>query len=88
MNTSICKKLTELKRITQDTSETDVPTWIREMIVSNVMELLDADTTNHKVANELVGGLRAISDASPAGDDDPIVSQILAIVNEIESGKG
>ena len=85
MDAAIRQALTELKDIAKRSSSSEVPQWLQELVVDNVAELLDEDASNHKVANELVGGLRAIMDGASPSDDDPIVSRMVSVIDAAES---
>ena len=88
MNAATRQKLTQLKKVAATPCSTEVPTWIRELLIANVTELLEKDASNHAVVNQLIGGLRAITDASVLSDDDPIVSRIVATIDVAESSTG
>lgn len=83
MDSSIRSQLVELKTLAQTSLDSELPKWISELLVSNVRELLDTDASNSKVANDLAGGLRAISDVLSA-DENPIVRRMVSIVDEAE----
>ena len=83
MNAETRKQLVD---VAESTEESDVPPWLRELVVENVSKLVRSNATEHKVANELIGGLRAILDASSPSDDDPIVSRMVSLIEKINSG--
>jgi hypothetical protein len=85
MDASIRERLTELKDECQRSSYSEVPEWLRELIVENISRLLDDDASNRKVADKLAGGLRAIMDGSSPGDDDPIVRQMVTLIDDAYS---
>lgn len=87
MDASIRERLTQLKDTCQRSSNSEVPEWLRELIVENTTKLLDADASNRKVADKLAGGLRAIMDGSSPGDDDSIVRRMVTLIDDADSAK-
>jgi hypothetical protein len=87
MDASIRERLTQLKDACQRSSNSEVPEWLRELIVENTTKLLDGDASNRKVADKLAGGLRAIMDGSSPGDDDPIVRRMVTLIDDADSAR-
>ncbi len=84
MNECTREKLTELKRLAVAKSETEVPVWLLETLIENVTKLLSEDATQSHVVDKMIGGLRALADAPSVPDDDPVMAQIVSIVDDSE----
>ena len=65
-------------------TETKIPSWLLETLVENVTALLNNDASPSKVMNKLIGGLRALGDVPSVPEDDPILIEILSIVDDLE----
>jgi hypothetical protein len=85
MDTSIRSKLLQLKEVAQSESCSQIPGWLKAAIIENVDKLLVSNASNRRVAENLVGGLRAILDGASPDDDDPILTRMTEIINEAES---
>jgi len=83
MEADIRIKLIQLMTITLGPSGDEISDWLQEKIAENITKLLNDNSSNRKVADKLVGGLRAISDVLSI-DDNPIVIQMISIINEVE----
>jgi len=88
METAIRQQLQTLKTISKGPSTSEVAEYLRLLILENVEELLRENASNHKVSNVLRGGLRAVLDASSPSDEDPIMSLMLAIIDQTATDAG
>ena len=84
MNIMIREALYRLQSTVNAAQDSEIPVWLRKKIVENVTQLVEDNASDHKVANKLSAGVRAIMDASSPTDDDPVISQILSIIAQIE----
>lgn len=84
MDKAIYEALNNLKNSAQNSSDSDIPVWLRELVVENVTKMIKEGASNQIVGDTLAGGLRAIIDASSPNEDDPIINQIVSIIDKTE----
>ncbi|EAQ79178.1 hypothetical protein DSM3645_26184 [Blastopirellula marina DSM 3645] len=84
MDRAIYDALKRLKVAANGSDDSEVPEWLRERVTENVSKLIEENASNRKVAEKLTGGLRAIMDASSPSDDDPLICQMISIIEVIE----
>ncbi|WP_145456879.1 hypothetical protein [Gimesia panareensis] len=56
-------------------------TWLRELLVRNITNLLEENVSDSRVKDTLRGGMRSICDAESLYEDDPIVNLLGAILD-------
>ncbi len=80
MNIKIREKLRQLKSLSKSDTSSNIPIWLRELIFKNTEKLLDSDASDQEVLDEMVGGLRAITDIYVPNDDEQIPSLMISII--------
>lgn len=82
MNPQLRERLIRLKAEALSSQDSELSTWLRELLVRNITNLLDENVSDSRVKDTLRGGMRAICDAENVFAEDPIVNLLGAILED------
>lgn len=82
MNPQLRERLIRLKAEALSSQDSELSTWLRELLVRNITNLLEENVSDSRVKDTLRGGMRAICDAENVFAEDPIVNLLGAILED------
>lgn len=81
MTPELREQLMRLKTLAQSSQESELSSWLRELLVQNISKLLEENAPELRVKECLRGGIRAIYDAEIPPTDDPVLILMGAILD-------